>query len=122
MVRLLVLDRIDRVESQASSPSATKIRARADERATPLTSEVELVDADGAALSWVGHLSALGDGRHMLDEIDAPDALLRYYFGRGGRQIMVSLTGGMLKGHLETRWDGDGRRWWLELTESQRPV
>ena len=76
-----------------------------------------LLDADGAALSDVGLLGPPRDDRVGLVEVEEPDALLGYYFGHGGRRVMLQLFERVVEGRLATRWAGIERDWWVELGE-----
>ena len=74
-----------------------------------------LLDADGAALSAVGLLGPPRGDRLDLTDVEAPDAVLDYYFGHGGRQVMLQLVQRVVEGTLGTRWSGLDRDWWVEL-------
>ena len=76
-----------------------------------------VLDVDGAALSEVGLLGPPRDDRVVLVEVEAPDALLGYYVGHGGRQVMLQLVERVVEGRLATRWAGLDRDWWVELGE-----
>ena len=96
--------------------------SRPDERPCRQTSEATLLAEDGVVLTGIEGFAVLDDGRLLLGHIDNPGALLRYYFGRGGRQIILSLATESIEGCLDTSWAGNGRRWWLELREVAHPV
>ena len=70
---------------------------------------------DGASLSEVVLLGSPHDGRLLFGEVNEPAALLDYYFGIGGRRITIHVDGCVVRGWLETRWEGSHRTWWLEL-------
>ena len=40
-------------------------------------------------------------------------ALLGYYFARGRRRVVIDLGAVQLRGRLDTRWDGNHRRWFV---------
>lgn len=77
-----------------------------------------LLDADGVLLSAVGLLGPPRDDRVVLVDVVAPDTLLDYFFGHGGRHVMLQLIGQVVAGTLATRWAGIERDWWVELGES----
>jgi hypothetical protein len=74
-----------------------------------------ILDADGAPLSDVDVLGPPDSGRLWFGDVHEPAALLDYYFGQGGRQLMLCFDGGMVEGWLETHWEHSRRIWWLEL-------
>ena len=78
---------------------------------------VALLDSDGAFLTDVDVPGPACGGRLLLGDVNEPSALLDYYFGHGGRQVMLSLDDAPIAGWLETCWGGSGRSWWLDLTE-----
>ena len=73
------------------------------------------LDIDGAPLSGVDMLGPPEGGRLQFGNVDEPAALLAYFFGHGGRQILLSFDGGTIEGWLETRWECSHWTWWLEL-------
>ena len=77
-----------------------------------------LLDADGAALCEVGLLGPPRADRVDLVDVEQPDALLGYYFGHGGRRVMLLLVEHLLGGTLATRWAGLERDWWVELGDA----
>lgn len=96
------------------------IRSSEPRRAAPTITWPQTVtvrDVDGAYLSDALVSAVQQGGRLVLDDVVEPSALLDYYFGQGGRQIMLSLDGAPAEGWLETRWEGCRRSWWLELDE-----
>ena len=84
----------------------------------PWPSSATLLDADGATLTDVGLLGPPRDNRVDLVDVVAPDALLGYYFGHGGRRVMLQLIERVLDGTLGTRWAGIDRDWWVELGDA----
>jgi hypothetical protein len=76
-----------------------------------------IVDADGTPLSAVDVLGPPSGGRVSFGDIDEPAALLDFYFGRGGRQLVLRFDGDSLEGRLETHWEGSQRTWWFELSD-----
>jgi len=59
------------------------------------------------------------DGRTVaFTSVDDSGALLRYYFGWGGRRVTVAFGSARLTGWLRTRWDGTTRTWFLEVREA----
>ena len=76
--------------------------------------EATLHDVDGISLTGVDVLGPARGGRLSFDDVNEPSALLDYYFGRGGRQIMLRLNDGTIEGWLETHWEGTHRSWWLQ--------
>ena len=76
-----------------------------------------LLDPDGAAQPDVGLLGPPRDGRLDLVDVEAPDAQLDYFFGHGGRRVIVQLDERIVDGTLATRWAGLERDWWVELGE-----
>src|SRR5690348_12684672 len=76
---------------------------------------IALLDLDGRPLSEADVAGPFDDGCVALGEVAEPDLLLDYYFGRAGRRLMLDLGDRMIDGWLETRWDGGGRTWWVEL-------
>jgi hypothetical protein len=79
------------------------------------TLDAVLLDADGATLAHVGAVIPSGGGLVELPEVAEPDRLLRFYFGNGGRQLLLALEDAVVEGRLATRWETTGRHWWLEL-------
>lgn len=43
------------------------------------------------------------------------NGLLNYYFGRGGRKVLVDTPDGRVEGHLNTHWERFGRVWEIVL-------
>src|SRR6185295_10032459 len=76
-----------------------------------------ILDIDGALLSEADVLGPPHDGCLSFGDVHEPAALLDYYFGHGGRQVMLRSDGGTVAGRLETRYEGSQRSWWLELDE-----
>ena len=74
-----------------------------------------LLDSDGAALSHVGLVGPPRGDRVDLTDVEAPDALIDYYFGHGGRQVMLQLVQRVVDGTFGTRWSGLDRDWWIDL-------
>lgn len=72
---------------------------------------VTIMDAQGRKLADV--TVHFDDGAHtiVLSRPDHPDALLSYYFLRGGRRVTVALDDAVYEGTIETRWQGTGRVW-----------
>ena len=54
-----------------------------------------------------------------LAEVREPGALLHYFFGRSGRQVIVEVGAQRLVAQLETRWQGSDRLW---LIKTQAPL
>lgn len=81
-------------------------------------SSAVLLDSDGATLSDVSLLGPPRDRRVALADVEAPDALLDYYFGRSGRRVLLQLIGRLVEGTLATRWAGLDREWWIELDDA----
>jgi hypothetical protein len=78
---------------------------------------VTVRDVDGAYLSDALVSGTQQGSRLVLDDVVESSALLDYYFGHGGRQVMLSVDGAPADGWLETSWEGCRRSWWLELDE-----
>ncbi|MCC6174108.1 MAG: hypothetical protein IT305_02290 [Chloroflexi bacterium] len=79
------------------------------------TIAAEVLDADGAALCDVAIRGSSSADVVELVDVDAPDRLLTYYFGRGERRVMLECRGCTTEGRLETHWIGSARSWWIEL-------
>jgi len=77
--------------------------------------QTALLDEDGMTLCHADATISSDDGIVDVTNVDEPDHLLDYYFGHGGRQVLLSVHGGIVEGWLETRWETTSRRWWLEL-------
>lgn len=77
--------------------------------------ETAVLDADGMTLCRTVAASASEAGIVDLSNLEEPDRLLDYYFGLGGRKVLLPLHGAVVEGWLETRWGPGGRQWWLEL-------
>ena len=122
MQSLRTQGRIDGTERQTVSVPVREPGSRPDERPCDLAPEATLLDHDGVALTGIEGFRVLDDGRLLLGHVDDPSALLRYYFGRGSRQVILSGLTGVVEGRLDTSWAGNGRHWWLELNEAARPV
>ena len=76
---------------------------------------ITIHDLDGQVLSEAEILPDGTDDRLLLTEVTAPDRLLSYYFGKSCRQLLLNLGDRALEGWLGTRWDANGRIWWVEL-------
>ena len=76
---------------------------------------VRLLDADGTPLTAATTCADDADGAVVLDEIEAPDILMDYYFGRGERLVVMELPTltpvQMIEGTLETWWIAGERVW-----------
>jgi hypothetical protein len=79
---------------------------------------IRLVGEDGeelavAAASVSNRIEAMAI---VLEQIErGAGNLLRYYFARGQRIVVVHVDGLMLPGTLRTRWTGTRRTWTIEL-------
>lgn len=71
---------------------------------------VRVLDADGTPLTAAMSGSA-EDETVCLTEVDSPEVLMTYYFGRGERLVVLEFDGLTVEGTLETWWLGGGRRW-----------
>jgi hypothetical protein len=76
-----------------------------------------ILDLDGTPLSDVDVLGPPDDGRLAFGDIDEPAALLDYYFGQSGRQLVLRFDDDAVEGRLETQWEGSQRTWWFELSD-----
>jgi hypothetical protein len=76
-----------------------------------------ILDTDGARLTDCDVRGPPQGKRLLLGDVNEPAALLSYYFGHGGRKVLLSLGNDVIEGWLETRWEGNRRGWWLDLTE-----
>jgi hypothetical protein len=74
-----------------------------------------ILDTDGTPLSEVDVLGPPSGGRLSFGDIDEPAALLDFYFGHGGRQLVLRFDDDTIEGRLETHWEGSQRSWWFEL-------
>lgn len=79
--------------------------------------EALLTDPNGQPLTWADLPGPPEDGWLALGEIDEPAVLLVYYFGQGGREVMLELQDRTVRTLLDTRWEGDRRVWWLHLRD-----
>ena len=80
--------------------------------------KIRLVGEDGeelavAAASVSNRIEAVAIVLEQLER-GAGD-LLRYYFGRGGRLVVVHIDGFRFPGTLRTRWVESRRIWTIEL-------
>ena len=78
-------------------------------------SSAVVLDADGVVLTDASLLGPPRDERVDLVDVEAPDVLLDYYFGHGGRRVMLQVVERVVAGTLATRWAGLNRDWWVEL-------
>lgn len=122
MLSLRMRGRTDGAENRMVSTTVREPGSRPNERPYRLTTEAALLDHDGVTLARIEGFRVLDDGRLLLGHVDDPEALLGYYFGRGRRQIILSLVTTVVEGRLDTCWAGNGRRWWIELNEVARPA
>lgn len=72
-------------------------------------------DADGRLLVSVEMAEPLEGNEVQLGEVDDQSLLMAYYFGRGGREVLLTLASSAIHARLDTRWAGDHRAWWLDL-------
>ena len=122
MLSLRVHGRTHGAKNRMVSTTIREPASRPDERPYRLTTEAALLDHDGVTLVRIEGFRVLDDGRLLLGHVDDPEALLGYYFGRGRRQIILSLVTTVIEGRLDTCWTGNGRCWWIELNEVAPPV
>ena len=94
----------------AQSPAGASLSS---DRAEPI--ETDVLDGDGLTLCRAVVALVSDEGIVELSNVDAPEQLLSYYFGHGGRKVLLSLHDDLVEGWLETRWATIARRWWLEL-------
>lgn len=75
---------------------------------------VRVLDTDGTPLTWARAGATGDDGAVTFDEVGEPGVLIRYYFGRGERLVLVELPDvpeQTVEGTLETWWRGTMRTW-----------
>lgn len=72
---------------------------------------VTILDPQGRTLADVAVHFDDGARTIVLSRPDHPDALLEFYFLRGGRRVTVALDDALYEGTIGTRWQGTGRVW-----------
>jgi hypothetical protein len=77
--------------------------------------EAVVRDTDGHPLVCVEMTRPLNGSELTLVDVDDQSLLMTYYFGRGGREVMLTLPDDVVRARLETCWAGDHRSWWLDL-------
>jgi hypothetical protein len=84
-------------------------------RSTVENQVVRVLDSDGTPLITAMTRAAEDDESVVLAEVDEPEILLNYYFGRGERLVLIELRDGSaaqtVEGTLETWWIAGERRW-----------
>ena len=90
-----------------SIPAAPSVRTR----------EATIRDADGEALAVIELDELPLRNELFIGEVEDQSWLMTYYFGRGGRDVLLALNDWATHARLETCWAGDHRDWWLELGE-----
>ena len=79
------------------------------------TREAVVRDADGQPLAII-ELDELPTGDELvIGEVEDQYWLMTYYFGRGGRDVMLTLDDRAVQARLDTYWDENHRVWWLAL-------
>jgi hypothetical protein len=78
------------------------------------TLTVTILDPGGEPLARA-RVDLRAGPRLTLSDLDDPSGLLAYVFGRGGRWVSVIAGGCQLPASLDTRWEGDGRAWLLQV-------
>jgi len=78
------------------------------------TLEVRVLDSDGTPLT-TAQTRIADDEAVILAEVEDPEILLNYYFGRGERLVVMELRDSWpprtVEGTLETWWIASERRW-----------
>lgn len=74
-------------------------------------------DADDEPLAFVELAWPPAGDSVMLGEVDDQYWLMTYYFGRGGRDVTLTLDDHAVSVRLETRWEGNHRIWWLDFDD-----
>lgn len=84
-------------------------------RSTIENQVVRVLDSDGTPLITALARAAQDNESVVLAEVDEPEILLNYYFGRGERLVLLELRDGSVvqavEGTLETWWIAGERRW-----------
>jgi hypothetical protein len=86
----------------------------------PTTEQLQVADirdADGRLLVSVELTEPLEGDQLLLGEVDDGSLLMAYYFGRGGRDVMLNLANRPIHARLETCWQRNRRNWWLDLRQ-----
>lgn len=71
---------------------------------------IAILDEQGIALSTAS-VQFSPDARVMLLSGVNERGLLDYFFSRGRRRVVIDLGAVRFEGRLDTRWDGNCRRW-----------
>lgn len=91
---------------------------RTTERSPETTRQTQVAmvrDADDQPLAVIELAWPPSDTVVGLGEVDDQYWLMTYYFGRGGRDVTLTLTDDVVQARLETCWEGNLRLWWLDF-------
>lgn len=72
---------------------------------------VRVLDADGTPLTAAVSSAEEDAGAVVLADVDRPDVLMTFFFGRGERMVLLEAPGLTVEGTLETWWIGGARQW-----------
>ncbi len=77
----------------------------------------EVLDEQGSFLATAVMRPADGGRALLLSRVVGKGRLLGYYFGRGGRKVLIETGDFRLRGRLRTRWLENERLWIVDLDE-----